>query len=186
MKIKRYLLLGRKAVTNLDSILKSKRYQFADKGPYSRSCGFSSSHLQIWELNHKEGWKPNTWCFLIVVLEKTLERSLDCKEIKPISLKGNQPWIFIGRTDAEVEVLTLWPPDVKSWFIGKDSEAGKDWRQKEKIERLRWLDEIINSMEVNLSKLPEIVRDREAWHAAVQGSQRAGRNFGMEQQQQQQ
>ena len=93
------------------------------------SYGFPSSHVQMWELDHKEGWVVNNWCFWIV-LEKTLESPLDCKEIKAVNPKGNQPWIFIGRTDAEAPVL--WPPDAKSQLIGKDPDAGKDWRQKEK------------------------------------------------------
>ena len=86
----------------------------------------------MWELDHKKGWALKNWCFQTVVLDKTLESPLDCKEIKPVNPKGNQPQIFIGRTDAEVEALILWPPDVKSWLIGKDPDAGKDWRQKEK------------------------------------------------------
>ena len=103
----------------------------ADKGLYSKSYGFSSNHLQIWELDHKEGWAPKNWCLRIVVL-KTLESPLDCKEIKPVSPKENQPWIFIGRSDAEAEAPILWPPDMKSQLIRKDSDTGKDWRQKEK------------------------------------------------------
>ena len=96
------------------------------------SYDFSGSHVQMWELDHKEGWVPKSWCFQTVELEKTLESPLDCKEIKPVHPKGNQPWIFIGRTDAEVETPILWPPDVKSQLIGNDPDAGKDWRQKEK------------------------------------------------------
>ena len=130
-EIKRCLLLGRKAMTNLDSILKS-RHHFADKGPYSQSYGFFSSHVRMWELDHKEGWVPKNWCFQIVVLEKTLESPLDGKEIKPVNPKGNQPWIFIGKTDAEGEVSILWPPDAKNWVVGKDPDAGKDWRREEK------------------------------------------------------
>ena len=129
-EIKRFLLLGRKAMTKLDSILKSRDIT-ADKGPYSQSYGFSSSHVWMWELDHKEGWAPKNWCFWTVVLEKTLESSLDCK-IKPINPKGNQSWIFIGRTDAEAEAPILWPPDAKSWLIGKDSDARKDRGQWEK------------------------------------------------------
>ena len=90
---------------------------------------YSSSHIQMWELDHKEGWVPKNWCFQILVLEKTSESVLNSKPINP---KGNQPWIFIGRTDAEVEIPILWPPDVKSWLTGKDPDAGKDWRQDEK------------------------------------------------------
>ena len=110
--------------------IKKQRHYFANKGPHSQSYGFSSSHVWIWELDHKEGWALNNWCFQTGVLEKTLESPLDYKEIKPVDPKGDQSWIFIGRTDAEVPIL--WPPDVKRWLIGKDSDAGKDWGQEEK------------------------------------------------------
>ena len=130
-EIKRCLLLGRKAMTNLDSVIKP-RHHFTDKGLYSQSYGSSSSHACIWELDHKEVWVLKNWCFWILMLEKTLESPLDCKEIKPVNPKGNQPWIFIGRTDAEAEAPILWPSDVKSRLIGKDPDAWKDWRQKEK------------------------------------------------------
>ena len=99
-------------------------------GPYSQSYGFSSSHAQMWELNHKGHWTPNNWCFRIVVVDKTLESSLDNKEIKLANLKGNELCIFIGRTDADAPIL--WPSDAKSWLIGKDPDAEKDWRQEEK------------------------------------------------------
>ena len=105
-----------------------------DKGTCIQSYGFSSSHVQIWELDHKEGWAPKNWCFWTVVLEKTLESLLDNKEIKPVNPKGNQFWIFTERTDAEAEAPTLWPPDVKSRLFGKDPDAGKDWGQEEKGE----------------------------------------------------
>ena len=118
-------------MTNLDSILKCRDY-FANKGLYSQSYVFSSSHVWMWELNHKEGWVPKNWCFWTVVLEKTLESPLDCKEIKPVNPKGNQPWIFIGRADAEAEAPILWPPDAKNWIIRKDPDGGKDWRQEDK------------------------------------------------------
>ena len=131
-EIKRHSLLGRKAMTNLDSILKSRDHHFADKGPYSQSYGFSSSHAQMWELDHKESWAPKNWCFWTVVLEKTLESALDCNETQPVHSKGDQSWVFIGRTDAETETPILWSPDVKSWLIGKDPDAGKDWEQEEK------------------------------------------------------
>ena len=127
-EIKRGLLFGRKAMTNLDSILKKQRYHFTDKGPYSQSCGFSSSDVWMWELVHKEGWAPENLFFRPVVLEKTLESLLDCKEIKPVNLKGNKPLLFIGRTDTEAEAPVLRPPGL----IGKDPDASKDWRQKEK------------------------------------------------------
>ena len=100
-------------------------------GLSSQSYSFSSSHVWMWELNHKESWALKNWCFLSVVL-KTLENSLDCKEIKPVHPKGNQSWIFTGKTDAEAETLILWSPDAKNWLIGKDPDAGKDWGQEEK------------------------------------------------------
>ena len=131
-EIKRRLLLGRKAMTNLDSILKKQRHYFANKGPSSQSYGFSSSHVWMWELDYKESWTPKNWCFWTVVLEKTLESPLDCKEIQPVHPKGYQPWMFIGRTDAETATAILWPPDAKNWLIGKDPDATKDWRQEEK------------------------------------------------------
>ena len=112
--------------------IKKQRHHFANKGPSSQSYGFSSSHVWMWELDHKEGWVLKNWYFGTVVLEKTLESPLDSKEIQPIHPKGNQPWIFIGRTDGEAEVPILWTPDAKSWLTGKDSDAGKDWGQEEK------------------------------------------------------
>ena len=130
-EIKRRLLLGRKAMTNLDSILKS-RHDFANKGPSSQGYGFSSGHVWMWELDYKEGWALKNWCFWTVVLEKTLESPLDCKEIKSVHPKGNQSWVFIGRTDIEAETPILWPPDVMSWLTGKAPGAGKDWGQEEK------------------------------------------------------
>ena len=127
-EIKRHLLLGRGAVTNLDNILKSRHY-FANKGLSSQSYGFSSGHVWIWGLDRKE-WMAKNWCFWPVVLEETLESPLDCKEIQPFNPKGNQSWIFIGRTDAETAIL--WPSDAKNWLIGIDPDAGQDWRQEEK------------------------------------------------------
>ena len=113
--------------------IKKQRHYFAKKGLSSQNYGFSSSHIWMWELNYIESWLPKNWCFWTVVLEKTLEGPLDCKEIKIINPKGNQSWIFIGRTDAEAETPILWPPDVKNWLIRKDPDAGKDWRQEEKV-----------------------------------------------------
>ena len=130
--MKRLLFFGRKVMINLDSILKKQRHYFANKGPSSQSYGFSSSHVWVWELDYKESWAPKCWCFSTVVLEKNLESPLDSKEIQPGHSKGNQSWIFIGRTDTEAETPILWPPDVKNWLIGKDPDAGKDWRQEEK------------------------------------------------------
>ena len=123
----------------------------------------------MWELDHKEGRMLKNWCFWTVVLEKTLESPLDCKEIKLVNPKRNQPWIFIGRTVAAAEASILWSPDAKSWFIGKDSNAEKDWRQKEKGMAENERDSITDSMDLNLSKLREIAEDRGAWCAAIHG-----------------
>ena len=108
--------------------IEKQRHHFANKGPSSQSYGFSSGHVWMWQLDHKESWAPKNCCFLTVVLEKTFESPLDCKEIKPVHPNGNQSWIFIRRTDAEAETPILWPPDVKNWLIRKDPDAGKDWR----------------------------------------------------------
>ena len=110
--------------------IKKQRCYFANKGPSSQSYGFSSSHVWILDLDYKESWALKNWCFWTVVLEKTLESPLDCKEIQLVHSKGNQSWIFIGRTDADAETPILWPSNAKNWLIGKDSDAGKDWRQE--------------------------------------------------------
>ena len=112
--------------------IKKQRLCNANKGPSSPGYRFSSGHVWMWELDCEESWVPENWCFWTVVLEKTLESPLDCKEIQPVHSKGNQSWVFIGSTDAEAETPVLWPPHVKSWLIGKDSDAGRDWGREEK------------------------------------------------------
>ena len=112
--------------------IKKQRHYFTDEVCIVKAMVFSSSHVWMWELDHKESWVPKNWCFWTMVLEKTLESPLDCKKIQSVNLKGNQSWILIGRTDVKVEAPKLWPPDVKNWLIGKDTDAGKDWRQEEK------------------------------------------------------
>ena len=130
--------------------IKKQRHYFANKGPSSQSYGFSSSHVWMWELDYKESWMLKNWCFWTVMLERSLESPLDYMEIKPVNPKGNQSWIFIGRADAEAETPILWPSDGKNWLIGKDPDAGKDWRQEEKgTKRMRWLDSITNLMSLS-------------------------------------
>ena len=139
--------------------IKKQRYYFANKSLSSQRYGFSSGHVWVWELDYKESWSPENWCFW-TVLEKTLESPLDCKEIQPVNPKGNQSWIFIGRTDAEAETLIFWSPDAKNLLSGKEPDAGKDWRQEEKEttedEMVGWHHQ-------------ELVMDREAWCGAVHG-----------------
>ena len=131
-EIKRRLLLGRKVMTNLDSILKSRDISLPTIVLLVQGYIFSSGHLWMWELDYKESWAPNNWCFWTVVLEKTFDSPLDCKEIQPVHPKGDQSWVFIGRTDVEAETPRLWPSDAKCWLTGKDPDAGKDWRQEDK------------------------------------------------------
>ena len=145
-EIKRHLLLGRKVMNNLDSLLKSRGITLLTKVRLVKLLVFSSSHVWMWELDYKESWAPKNWCFWIMVLEKTVESHLDSKEIQPVHPKGNQSWTFIGRTDVEAETPILWPPDVKNWLIWKVPDAGIDWRQEvtgttedEMVGRHHWL-----------------------------------------------
>ena len=122
----------KKNYDQLRQCIQKQSHYFANKCPYSQRYSFYRSHAWLWELDHKESWALKNWCFWTVVLEKTLESPLDCKEIQPVNPKGNQSWICIGRTDAEAETPILWPTDVKSWLIGKDPDSGKGWRWEQK------------------------------------------------------
>ena len=160
-EIKRQLLLGRKIMTNLDSILK-QRNDFVNKCSSSQSYGFSivMYGCESWTIKKAEHWRTDA--FELRCLEKTLESPLDCKEIKPVNPKGYQSWISIGRTNDEAEAPMLWTSDVKNWLIGKDPNAGKDWRQEKWMTEMRWLNGITDSTDITLM-------DKEAWRAAVHG-----------------
>ena len=169
-EIKRRLVLGRKAMTNLDSKLKSRDITLLAKVHLVKLCGFSGSHVQMWELDHKEDGALKNWCIWAMVLEKSLESSLDSKEVKSVNLKGNiQLWIFIGRTDANAEAPIRWPLEAKSQLVGKDPDAGKtEGKRKRGQQRMRWLGGITDSMDMSLSKLRETVGG--AWRAAARGA----------------
>ena len=156
------------AIELVNIILKSRDITLPTKVCIIKTIAFPvvTYGCESWTI--KEGWASKNWCFQTMELQKTLESPLGWKEIKPVNPKGNRPWIFTGRTDAEAEAPILWPPDAKSWLTGKHPDAGKDWRQEEKgTSGDEWLDSITDSVDMDLSKLQEITEDRGAWHAKV-------------------
>ena len=150
--------------------IKKQRHHFANKGLYSQSYGFFSSHVRMWELDHKEGWAPKNWRFQTVVLEKTLENPLDSKNIKLVNPKGNKPWIFIGRTILKLKLRYFGHLMQRAGSLEKTPMLGKIWGKRRRgRQRIRWLDGITDSVDVNLSKFQKTVKDKKAWHAAIHG-----------------
>ena len=172
-EIKRCLFLGRKVMTNLDSIFKSRDITLPTKVHLVKAMVFPVVVYGHESWIVKKSWVLKNWCFWTVVLDNTLESPLDCKEIQPVHSEGDQPWVFFGRNDAKAETPILWPPHAKSWLIGKDSDAGRDWGQERRgWQRMRWLAGITASTDMSLSELQKLVMDRKAWRAQFMGSQR--------------
>ena len=170
-------------MTNLDSILKSRDITLSTKFHLVKAMVFSRGHVWMWELDCEEGWASKNWCFWTVVLKKTLESPLDCKEIQPVQTKGNQSWIFIGRTDAEAETPIVWPPNAKNWLTGKEPDSGKDWRQVEKAmtedEMVGWPHQLTGH---EFEQAPGDGKDRESWRAAGHGVAKSPNDLAAEQQ----
>ena len=170
----------KKSYDQLRQHIKNQRHYFADKGLSSHSYGFPSSHVWMWELDDKESWVPKNWCFWTVVLEKTLESPLDCKEVQTVHSKGNRSWIFIGRTDVEAETPILWPPDAKNWLIWEDPDSGKNWRWEKRRQRMsgwmasptQWTWVLVNSQSWQWTVRPGMLQSM--------GSQRVGHDWGTE------
>ena len=182
MKLKKTLTPWKEICDRPRQHIKKQRHYFANKGPSGQGYGFSSCHVWMWELDCEESWALKNWCFWSVVLEKTLESPLDCKEIQPVHSEGDQSWVFTGRTDVEAETPILWPPRAKSWLIGKDPDAERDWGQEEKgddrgwdglmASPTRWTWVWVNSGSWWWTGRPDMLR--------FMGSQRVGDDWGTE------